>query len=765
MTSRFSPSLVLLWLWVGALMLPIPAAASTTSEHFPYVVGVEGKNDGVLKLLVDEVGRTEFRLVRDGSDEPPPTETPVPPAKAEAANAAASAPPVVPTVTPTPSEAPIYLRLSKFQAEHRIASARLEVDKKQPPQGRVPGSGPPVSVSLVAAELIEDVLYKGTLSVSQGGKVQHWQLQLLKPSRQSGSLRATAPMPLVHCTVGVRHAACEFDVTLSNTSRTDAVYGVIVELEEVTVPLDQSNPSGCLTIKARTTEGEEATIWPATSRSSSKSLSVARRGNAVATATIANVTPGEHKYRLRFRGADEVDSEQQVVTVTIKAKHAWWPALLCLVSASLMFWLLTTGIGHWREKQRLKDKLSRLRSFGANAELTFPEVWLRAERRLTQELLDMTCLRAPASISRRIECLNQVGALLDRQGELRTRLKRAAAKEHLARYRAQKHLTSTIDQMTARVLAETDPQQLAQKLEPIRAELDRVQLWVDKPDVCYRDVIKGHKQRLKWEINLDAVKVRADALKKLSEWKQDIEQTRDDADFDKLAEADEKFVKIQLCWDRRSEKRLKELEAVADDLDKPLRDIFDTANQACWERVKGSKAEIKSMHSAPETLRPLTYCVRFSGDDAELNDRFFVRKRMSVTWEFTHGGVSRKETRLGTTVAWFARQKGKLTVKTTLSFGSDEGESSPSELEENVAPAREYALRRVIQRTEFVGLVGATLLAAISGLASLYYKDQTFGSLVDYLGLILWSGGVEQGKNLFAIIEAGARKDKAQNLG
>jgi hypothetical protein len=138
-------------------------------------------------------------------------------------------------------------------------------------------------------------------------------------------------------------------------------------------------------------------------------------------------------------------------------------------------------------------------------------------------------------------------------------------------------------------------------------------------------------------------------------------------------------------------------------------------------------------------------------DDAELNESFMVKTKMTAAWTFTFrdtdGGKPlewhRKAT--GKSITQFTPAEGSLEVGFRWAFGDDETEALTHEC---VSRADHDVLSRLFALEELVLVGVSAAIALVSGLVLYYSPNVSFGSMQDYLALFTWGVGVEQGKNL-----------------
>jgi hypothetical protein len=498
-------------------------------------------------------------------------------------------------------------------------------------------------------------------------------------------------------------------------------------------------------------------VWPV---AASANLTLPAGGSARVEATVTGLDPGEHKYTFRFRGSNTVDADEQLATVTIKAKHGWrWP-LLWLLLGIVVSWGFTKGVQSVRTRAELRRKLVAAGSLRSE-EPTFPEMWLRAQVRLSHDLTRMHLLRSPAVIEERIVRLRLVRDLLSEHKSLRDKIERKRL-PRMAHYRAEQALAEPLANITPEVVEAPDLETLKKHVDHIRTELAEAAEWCTDPGKRYQPIIEMHQKRLANEINVTALPADAAVIQKLDELANEVKRAAKSDDLQHLAKTDEQFAKIELLWERRSSDQRDELQAIQALLlerHKTLEELFDAADQLAWQKIKlafdAGKVEILCSTNGFDALKPLSFQVKFADDS--LNQRFLLRARVIGEWTFEleakSGAVEPAAVKAaGVRVTRFAANPGQLTVGVQLTFRGDKT-AQPLKLGPlTVGPTAEFAWMRGLLWAGAVSGVVAAVLAVASGLSTLYFTNATFGSIRDYCLLFLWGAGVDQGKNLLAIL-------------
>jgi hypothetical protein len=96
-------------------------------------------------------------------------------------------------------------------------------------------------------------------------------------------------------------------------------------------------------------------------------------------------------------------------------------------------------------------------------------------------------------------------------------------------------------------------------------------------------------------------------------------------------------------------------------------------------------------------------------------------------------------------------RRGDLTVSVRTAYKDENLEAVVSPLA--VKRSSDFAIYKVVRGVEVGSWALAGLLAIVTGLTTFYYSNPAFGSIKDYLSLIAWGAGADQGKNLLQTLQ------------
>jgi len=207
-----------------------------------------------------------------------------------------------------------------------------------------------------------------------------------------------------------------------------------------------------------------------------------------------------------------------------------------------------------------------------------------------------------------------------------------------------------------------------------------------------------------------------------------------------------------------------------------LEKTFKVGDDLGWERltseVDSNSIELGLADSAEtqESLRPIKFALSFN--NPALAESYLVRNVLSYEWQFTEtpslsrgwfrrkasdGSATRPKILNGPRITDYARSPGKLQVSTTILRWvsmDDCKKTRPVTKTIDICKNSELTL---LQKLDFSNLaltliVGGVALATI--LPTLYFAKATFGSLADYVAILVWAVGIDQGKNLIQLLKS-----------
>lgn len=174
--------------------------------------------------------------------------------------------------------------------------------------------------------------------------------------------------------------------------------------------------------------------------------------------------------------------------------------------------------------------------------------------------------------------------------------------------------------------------------------------------------------------------------------------------------------------------------------------------------------------SDPDGLEAFTpFAFSVTSDDSQVSGSYLFRRKVQYAWKFTlepgarnwrdklrgkaPNSVTLTPITLGPSVVQYFPRRGKVKVSVTLSYTG-----APISVFETPGPdirdSSEFGMLRAFEGVEYVSWAIAAAVALATGLSTYYVKNPTFGSYQDYLTLMLWGVGMDQGKNILQALQS-----------
>lgn len=636
----------------------------------------------------------------------------------------------------------------------------------------VPVPGDRLTVTLRARGLAEGVAYSGKLSLaSGGGDALDCPITIAMPKLPRGELvadRQTFTMTVTAPWFGT--ASANLSLRLSEKTRTRPLYGLTVALDG-----PGESPDGGFDLDSNVAFRLNGNAVASLTQLPPEGLrdrtrAIAPGGQMEVQLALHDLRIGKHAVAVRFNAAN-ASSPTQRIEITVNVRHEWPWAVLAIIAALLLSFLLTKSIVGWRKRLALRIRIDQLRdqSFVEHSDLAIA-VFLRVVLDQTEEMLEHNpLLPPPDSIDEYITRAERVARILACYsgvvGTLRTtrcaeRIKhyyRDAIAEAIHRIGAtpldQGTADAIVEQLAAleKGLAEPFPSYwsnitgrgrvLAQQLHDVRQTL-RGLAQVDK----VVDAL-GHPEQLT-EPRPDDVRVAA--YDRLYWFGRLLYSRRDDQPH-----VDQLVQHCRTCQDH-------------DDFpDVDLDGLLKDADRRAWERLKAEvpgHVTIQQVQpgQGPEALHPLRFQLRF--ENRAFADNYFVNNVLAYQWEFefTPDRPLRRMSRVDSPVrvnqprvTMYVPAAGKLLVRARIFWPAASVSEPPLEVESKEFPVAPNEDLRLLGRLEASSVLHFGLMAAVavaSGLPTLYFDNATFGSYSDYVKILLWGIGIDQGKNLIQLV-------------
>jgi hypothetical protein len=615
--------------------------------------------------------------------------------------------------------------------------------------------------------------YSGLLAVTAQGKgALVWKMTLSRAAPLA-TLVVSRPAPLqVTRPFLWRHPReCPvLYVTLWEKSGQATLEGIYVRLEQVT-----KQPDGAFSLDRNvdfTFQGQPAPDFELMPSQSVEGRSIAA-GPAVVGMKFKRLRAGEYNAMVSFHALNSLPDDSQRVNIVVEVRDSvWWAASLLVAAVGLSFvaFKVSSSLYHrYNFLQQLKDIRPE---WLAGEPSVLAVVWVKAALKQTEDLSNRFWLTGADQVDARIARLKSMVAIL---GQVRaTRLKlEDAVLPRLLRVRAMANLHRIVSRLGEAGLDDA-------ALASLNTELTAFGVWLnpgpDQENRYWTDLC-GAIRTLLDEISLGGIEDAVAKAKMAALYdaiNAEIDPAHTPPNLDAKMAVERQYAALKILWERRAAQKFKNLADLikaAPIVDDPtLKDMFALADDNACERIKERKVEIKPPASdGPDPLlayEPLRFEVRAL--DAATNDSYVFQHGLQFNWTFTFTykmawlkiPLGRKTLSLTPVsdeprVVQYVPRAGRLTGTVEVQRDGNTLCVSPEIAPAmEIGPSSDFGIFRGLARVEWVSWAVAAMMAVISGVATFYYKGQTFGSFQDYLSLFAWGAGVDQGKNFLQTLQA-----------
>jgi hypothetical protein len=485
--------------------------------------------------------------------------------------------------------------------------------------------------------------------------------------------------------------------------------------------------------------------------------------------SLGDLQAGKYAFALRFTGANATGTGPKV-DVTVNVRHHWlWALLAVAVSLALSF-LVNMGIGSWRDRRAMLDRLDRIRPAGRKDLAS--AVFLEAVCLRTKALIGhVWILPLPASVAEYMARAERVAEILRRYSSLQEKLE--ALPSGSAEFFCRQAIDAVIQRIGPEPLEPKEADEIVKALDALADRLGDAEAW-------YKERLRGDAERV-----LQALTERRSAFV-LDKCHQavvntllgDLQERDPFKDKGSTKKFDRAYWVARLLLARGSwpGEPARILDAYHSPQDRTQ--VFREADDRAWERLRRACQEgrvrirAKDASDAQTALRPMRFDLDF-GDPA-LDGSYFVLNVLRYEWHFEFTPTSRALRRVGRAPLpedvrseapriTYVVPEGRLRVNVRItvrdrpelgSLSDEHAAREPRPQEVAVGPDRERRWRSAdwaqLALTLCLGLV-----ALVTSLPALYLSKLTFGSFADYTAILLWAVGLEVGgKNLVQVLRS-----------
>ncbi len=635
-------------------------------------------------------------------------------------------------------------------------------------------------LDLRIGDVIPGVKYTGTITVFLP-EPQSWQITLHQPD-PLGEL--IADVTKVELEVEIyslwrifSRDNPSFSITLGEKSGKKSLQGIRIRRAtdaEVTPELDIKNLK--FSLDGMTVANLES--YPVDDTAQMARRNIAPGQQRILKLEIIGAPVGEHTLMIELGAQNAKPGTAPNIEIVAKVRHAIGLPLFALFLAIGFSIFFTRVIVNWRERLNMHKRTQALNRhwLGELGNLA-PIVWLKATRKRAQKVLaKFRLLTIPGEQSENLDTAERLLEMLLQYRDLDRQLKTRNFP-----YMLNWRLETKLDDIIGRI----EPEMLDQvAATAVQTELEGFKQSLIDPAATYKEDVLMARRKVKQRVSLEALQEIMRQLNQSAEVQNAVSQLMTDhieADLpdnpteDQLVLVDRVCTSLRILWKHRQDedtlKQLLDLIAKDDANNIQFQRVLALANKAVWDKivdaVENGNAQIFPSTANPrvdpvEALWPTRYQVVFK--DKKLDDDFIAKTRMEAHWSFMLQTEAKKPrwkvwqssapppktiewstNGQGKTLFQFAPEAGKLTTQVVLQH--ENGPSDAIQAEIDIQASSRTFWQRLLAVEQGMLVVVSAALALIGGLVLYYYSEPTFGTFKDYVALITWGVGVDQGKN------------------
>ncbi len=645
----------------------------------------------------------------------------------------------------------------------------------QPELSSYPIAGPRLTPPLLSNDLTPGTSYTGTLWITVGDhKVTACEIDLVMPKYPRGELRSDRPS--VSRAVMLRmwfgdpdDAHASFILYEKDRRRVDAVSAMLEGASAA--PSGTFDPAQFVTFLVDGTPNPrfmETSPSNAAPRDAAKPIERAQAPPIVIPRDrqlgigmqFRSLSAGQYAFSLRLSAANAAVPGPKV-DVSLTVRHHWFWAVLAVFLALALSFVISKGIVNWRERIRIRTRIAQLEVERFDAHASLPSVvFLRAVLDQSTRLVEKErMLPPPPSVYDYLTRADRVVTIIRRYSLLKRDLDACPCLDSVKFH---------YDQAIADIMRRIGPQPLDQKTtDGIVEDLAALNSRLADPDAWYWTTLKTKAMLL--AKRTEEVRSEFGTQTVVDDWLGKLENFPATQD----RSVDQAFWMVNLLYSRRE---------FGDDISaliqrytdtKSLAETFKLADDLAWKRLTQAAANkavrIVRMDDSdsPETLSPTKFLLHF--DDPVIGESYLVTNILKYQWHFDLAQVHKpgrsrhKEpqtrhwtvTTTGTRVTQYAPFAGQLKVSITIrritSAGVEQIELPA--LSMPVVENTELSLVKALDSSELflMGIIAA--VALVTSIPALYLAKPTFGSFADYIAILAWAIGIDQGKNLVQLMK------------
>ena len=228
----------------------------------------------------------------------------------------------------------------------------------------------------------------------------------------------------------------------------------------------------------------------------------------------------------------------------------------------------------------------------------------------------------------------------------------------------------------------------------------------------------------------------------------------------------QQYAKLRILWDERED-----IDALIGPAQFDIIQFFEMADQREWNRIKGQQIQIQMPHATDSDGLEAYQVLQFSATTSNpaIERSYVFRHKVEFQWQFrltpAKGWLEKwrwkrmpadillQPVSLGPTVVQYFPRAGTVQASVKLVYRNDPMEIRPAD-GPTIYPSSDFQPYKILAGTEIASWLVSVITALATGLSMFYFKGTSWGTYQDYLTLLLWGMGVDQGKNFLQALQA-----------
>jgi len=478
---------------------------------------------------------------------------------------------------------------------------------------------------------------------------------------------------------------------------------------------------------------------PASGNTDSRTIQAG--GKSVVKIKLHDLLPGDYAATLRFTSINAGSDDAQKFQINIHSRASVVWAVLCMVFALILTFIVNKVVIFMRRRASFLRQIRSLEDKASIEGLTPPEVRVRAVLSQAKRLSTRFWLTSPEEIEASVDNVKGTVSVLDKIYDLRQRLKTEFYYNHPLIFRR-------VDRALGRILLRADRSELTDpELQNINLDLTAFNEWLvrEKSVNAFWEEFLPDLQSL-----VSAVQPKPSADQAFNRLKQELGtalQAPKPSNIGGVEDVYGKYATLKILWQNRDKSYLNNLIQAQSDVMK----LLELADNFLWDEIKKKHFRIRFPEgSEPEAFEVLTFIVET--DDAEINDSYLFRHKITYEWKFTlepsgwwkgpSAPAPVTSQSLGPSLAQYFRQSGTVTVEAQprykLESASHKAQPPAERSPMSIGESTNFKGFKIRAWAEAISWLIAAILAIPSGLLMFYFQQPSWGTLKELLRCFVW---------------------------